>query len=80
MLFSLLLFNRYIRSCSRVIGVNCYVAIPNSFIDFTGKDTFDAVKGLSELPPSRELELPPTAGAPARRLVTKLGLDIGRDR
>ncbi len=47
-----------------------------SWIDHAGKDTRDAVKELSELPPSRELELPPTAGVPARRLMEKLGLDI----
>ena len=41
---------------------------------FTGKDTQQAVRELMELPPSRELELPPTAGGPARRLLKKLGL------
>ena len=39
-----------------------------------GKDVRDAVKELSELPPSRELVLPPTAGLPARQLMAKLGL------
>jgi hypothetical protein len=39
-----------------------------------GKDTQDAVRELMELPPSRELELPPTAGGPARQLLRKLGL------
>jgi len=41
---------------------------------FNGKDVRDAVKELSELPPSRELVLPPTAGLPARQLMAKLGL------
>jgi hypothetical protein len=39
-----------------------------------GKEARDAVKELSELPPSRELELPPTAGVLAQRLLAKLGL------
>jgi len=52
-----------------------YLPEISSWID-TGKDTRDAVRELSELPPSRELELPPTAGVPARRLMAKLGLDI----
>ncbi|KAJ7193373.1 glycerol-3-phosphate dehydrogenase [Mycena pura] len=33
-----------------------------------------AVQELMDLPPSRELELPPTAGGPARELMEKLGL------
>lgn len=42
----------------------------------TGKDTRLAVRELMELPPSKELELPPTAGKPARRLMRKLGLEV----
>ena len=33
------------------------------------------MRELLELPSSRELELPPTAGGPARELLNKLGLD-----
>lgn len=44
---------------------------------YEGKDTRTAVRELMELPPSRELELPPTAGAPARELMQKLGLEGG---
>jgi len=44
---------------------------------YEGKDTRTAVRELMELPPSRELELPPTAGAPARQLMQKLGLKGG---
>ena len=33
-----------------------------------------AVQELMDLPASRELELPPTAGGPARELMEKLGL------
>lgn len=40
-----------------------------------GKDARTAVRELMELPPSKELELPPTAGSPSRRLLAKLGLD-----
>lgn len=42
----------------------------------TGKDTRLAVRELMELPPSKELELPPTAGKPARKLMRKLGLQV----
>jgi hypothetical protein len=50
-------------------------------IDFNqhaGKDARVAVRELMELPPSKELELPPTAGGPARQLLRKLGLEIGQ--
>jgi hypothetical protein len=39
------------------------------------KETKTAVRELMDLPPSRELELPPTAGGPARQLMEKLGLE-----
>jgi len=39
------------------------------------KDARVAVRDLMELPPSKELELPPTAGGPARRLLAKMGMD-----
>jgi len=51
----------------RHVGLRTYAAHP-------GKEVHDAVKELSELPPSRELDLPPTAGIPAQRLMAKLGL------
>jgi len=41
---------------------------------FNGKDVRDAVRELSELPMSKELELPLTAGVPAQRLMAKLGM------
>ena len=44
---------------------------------YEGKDTRAAVRELMELPPSRELELPPTAGKPARQLMQRLGLEGG---
>jgi hypothetical protein len=48
----------------------------NTESDFqSGTDTRAAVKELMNLPPSRELELPPTAGKPARQLMRKLGLE-----
>jgi hypothetical protein len=40
-----------------------------------GKDVKTAMRELMELPPSRELNLPETAGGPARKLLEKLGLD-----
>ncbi|KAG6911594.1 hypothetical protein DXG01_011897 [Tephrocybe rancida] len=57
------------------LGVNAPIA--NSIYDvlYNGKDTRVAVRELMELPPSRELELPPTAGGPARQLLRKLGLE-----
>jgi hypothetical protein len=44
---------------------------------YEGKDTRVAVRELMELPPSRELELPPTVGKPARQLMQRLGLEGG---
>lgn len=41
----------------------------------SGKDARTAVRELMALPPSKELELPPTAGGPAKKLMEKLGLD-----
>ncbi|KAF9527747.1 glycerol-3-phosphate dehydrogenase [Crepidotus variabilis] len=55
------------------LGVKAPIANAVYEVLFNGKDTRDAVKELSELPPSKELELPPTTGAPARRLLMKLG-------
>jgi hypothetical protein len=42
----------------------------------TGKDTQVAIRELMELPPSKELELPPTAGRPTRHLLRKLGKEV----
>ncbi|RDB29627.1 Glycerol-3-phosphate dehydrogenase [NAD(P)+] [Hypsizygus marmoreus] len=60
------------------LGVNAPIA--NSVYDalYNGKDARAAVRELMELPPSKELELPPTAGGPARQLLRKLGLDESR--
>ncbi|KAL0578514.1 hypothetical protein V5O48_003507 [Marasmius crinis-equi] len=44
---------------------------------YEGKDVLVAVRELMELPPSKELDLPPTAGAPARKLMEKLGMSVG---
>ncbi|KAF8167703.1 glycerol-3-phosphate dehydrogenase [Crassisporium funariophilum] len=57
------------------LGINAPIASSVYEVLFNGKDTRVAVRELMELPPSRELELPPTAGGPARRLLMKLGLD-----
>ncbi|KAF5385453.1 hypothetical protein D9757_005429 [Collybiopsis confluens] len=42
---------------------------------YGGKNILTAVRELMELPPSKELDLPPTAGGPAKKLLKKLGLD-----
>ncbi|KIY63024.1 glycerol-3-phosphate dehydrogenase [Cylindrobasidium torrendii FP15055 ss-10] len=60
------------------LGVNAPIASTMYAVLYEGKDIRDAVKELMELPPSRELELPPTAGGPARHLLEKLGLDKHR--
>ncbi|KAG6817723.1 hypothetical protein H0H87_004514 [Tephrocybe sp. NHM501043] len=54
------------------LGVNAPIASSVSETDC--QDARDAVRELMELPPSRELELPPTAGGPAQQLLRKLGL------
>jgi len=55
------------------VRVDCHVSL-RTYAAHSGKEVRDAVKELSELPPSRELNLPPTAGIPAQRLLAKLGL------
>ncbi|KAF8640893.1 hypothetical protein AX17_000541 [Amanita inopinata Kibby_2008] len=59
------------------LGVKAPIA--NSVYDvlYNGKDVRVAIRELMELPPSKELELPPTAGVPARQLLRKLGLECG---
>ncbi|KAF8349705.1 glycerol-3-phosphate dehydrogenase [Amanita rubescens] len=59
------------------LGVRAPIASSVYEVLYEGKDTRTAVRELMELPPSRELELPPTAGAPARQLMQKLGLKGG---
>ncbi|KAF9448192.1 glycerol-3-phosphate dehydrogenase [Macrolepiota fuliginosa MF-IS2] len=58
------------------LGVNAPIASSVYDVLYNGKDTRLAVRELMELPPSRELELPPTAGKPARQLMRKLGLEV----
>ncbi|KAH9486557.1 Glycerol-3-phosphate dehydrogenase [NAD(P)+] [Psilocybe cubensis] len=55
------------------LGINAPIASSVYDVLFNGKDTRAAVRELMELPPSKELELPATAGGPARRLLEKLG-------
>ncbi|KAG6821383.1 hypothetical protein H0H93_014180 [Arthromyces matolae] len=57
------------------LGVNAPIASSVYDVLYNGKDAKTAVKELMSLPPSRELELPPTAGGPARQLLRKLGLE-----
>ncbi|TFK36907.1 glycerol-3-phosphate dehydrogenase [Crucibulum laeve] len=57
------------------LGVNAPIASAVYDVLYSGKDTQAAVRELMQLPPSRELELPPTAGGPARQLLRKLGLE-----
>ncbi|KAF9056569.1 glycerol-3-phosphate dehydrogenase [Panaeolus papilionaceus] len=56
------------------LGISAPIAMSVYDVLFNGKDTRLAVRELMELPPSKELELPPTAGGPSRRLMHKLGL------
>jgi len=58
------------------LGVNAPIANSIYEVLYNGKDTRTAVRELMELPPSKELELPPTAGGPARQLLRKLGLEM----
>ncbi|PPQ67187.1 hypothetical protein CVT25_005788 [Psilocybe cyanescens] len=60
------------------LGINAPIASSVYDVLFNGKDTRVAVRELMELPPSKELELPATAGGPARRLLLKLGQDAER--
>ncbi|PFH54850.1 hypothetical protein AMATHDRAFT_52843 [Amanita thiersii Skay4041] len=57
------------------LGVKAPIASSVYDVLYSGKDVRMAVRELMELPPSRELELPPTAGEPARQLLEKLGVD-----
>ncbi|KAJ6504381.1 glycerol-3-phosphate dehydrogenase [Mycena vulgaris] len=59
------------------LGVNAPIAERVYEVLYTDKTTKSAVRELMDLPASRELELPPTAGGPARQLMEKLGLFRG---
>ncbi|KIM47810.1 hypothetical protein M413DRAFT_439489 [Hebeloma cylindrosporum] len=63
-----------VKKITEELGISAPIANSVYEVLFNGKDTRQAVRELMELPPSRELELPPTAGGPARRLLIKLGL------
>ncbi|KAK7059180.1 hypothetical protein VNI00_001807 [Paramarasmius palmivorus] len=56
------------------LGIQAPIATCIYEVLYEGKDIRVAVRELMELPPSKELDLPPTAGAPARKLMQKLGL------
>jgi len=56
------------------LGVNAPIASSIYEVLYNNKDTQTAVRELMELPPSRELELPPKAGGPASQLMRKLGI------
>ncbi|KAJ7293096.1 glycerol-3-phosphate dehydrogenase [Mycena rebaudengoi] len=57
------------------LGVKAPIAESVYEVLYKDKETKTAVRELMDLPPSRELELPPTAGGPARQLMEKLGLE-----
>ncbi|KAJ8522028.1 hypothetical protein ONZ45_g1395 [Pleurotus djamor] len=57
------------------LGVKAPIATSIYNVLYEGKDVRTAVSDLMSLPPSRELELPPKAGGPAKQLLHKLGLD-----
>ncbi|KAK1228680.1 hypothetical protein PQX77_008333 [Marasmius sp. AFHP31] len=59
------------------LGIQAPIATFIYEVLYEGKSVLAAVKDLMELPPSKELDLPPTAGAPARKLMEKLGLGHG---
>ncbi|KAF8665456.1 hypothetical protein AX16_000474 [Volvariella volvacea WC 439] len=62
------------------LGVNAPIANSIYEVLYEGKDSRTAVRDLMTLPPSRELELPPSAGAPAKKLMAKLGLEVATPR
>ncbi|KAI3621956.1 glycerol-3-phosphate dehydrogenase [Moniliophthora roreri] len=59
------------------LGIQAPIATCIYEVLYEGKDIQVAVRELMELPPSKELDLPPTAGGPARKLMQKLGLKEG---
>ncbi|KAJ7070807.1 glycerol-3-phosphate dehydrogenase [Mycena amicta] len=56
------------------LGVKAPIAERVYQVLYEGLSTRMAVTELMELPPSRELELPPTIGKPAEKLLQRLGL------
>ncbi|KAJ7631217.1 glycerol-3-phosphate dehydrogenase [Roridomyces roridus] len=56
------------------LGVSAPIAEQVYEVLYNGKETQTAVRELMDMPPSRELDLPPQAGGPARQLMLKLGL------
>ncbi|XP_006454031.1 hypothetical protein AGABI2DRAFT_132769 [Agaricus bisporus var. bisporus H97] len=58
------------------LGVSAPIATAIYDVLYNGKDTRLAIRELMELPPSKELELPPTAGKPTRHLLRKLGMEV----
>ncbi|KAJ7751249.1 glycerol-3-phosphate dehydrogenase [Mycena maculata] len=59
------------------LGVHAPIAAEVYEVLYNDKETKRAVRDLMDLPASRELDLPPTAGEPARQLMEKLGLSSG---
>ncbi|KAF8898951.1 glycerol-3-phosphate dehydrogenase [Infundibulicybe gibba] len=57
------------------LGIKAPIASSIYEVLYNGKDTHIAGRELMELPPSKELDLPPTAGGPASKLMKKLGLE-----
>ncbi|KAF7347632.1 Glycerol-3-phosphate dehydrogenase [NAD(+)] [Mycena venus] len=58
------------------LGVNAPIAERVYEVLYNDKATLTAVRELMDLPPSRELDLPPTAGGPAKQLMEKLGYPV----
>ncbi|KAJ7926019.1 glycerol-3-phosphate dehydrogenase [Mycena leptocephala] len=59
------------------LGVNAPIAEKVYEVLYENKGTKTAVQELMDLPASRELDLPATAGGPAKELMEKLGLSSG---
>jgi len=62
------------------LGIRAPIANAVYEVVYEGKETRTAVRELMELPPSKELELPPANGGPARQLMRKLGLEYEEKR
>ncbi|KAF8215969.1 glycerol-3-phosphate dehydrogenase [Mycena galopus ATCC 62051] len=56
------------------LGVRAPIAEQVYEVLYQDKATVVAMQELMDLPPSKELDLPPTAGGPAKQLIEKLGL------
>jgi len=57
------------------LGVRAPIALAVYDVLYNGKDTQDAMTELLNRPPSRELQLPPNVGGPARLLLEKLSIE-----